>query len=214
MALLKSYVNVYGQLEQLFEKIREGQAPDKFTREFLKDIGLKSSNWHAAINLLKGLGFLSADGVPTGQYMRLLDRTEWAKALADAIVNAYSDIFVVKNNPADSDKDMIAGKFKSTYNLSDPVSDRCAATFLSLWKLADQQHIKANEETKSTESVVGDDDSDQSTLDTKKSTKNLQDSGTNNPLGLTYTIQIHLPATKDIEVFNAIFRSLRDHIID
>jgi len=31
---------------------------------------------------------------------------------------------------------------------------------------------------------------------------------------LNYNIQIHLPATKDIEVFNAIFKSLREHLIE
>jgi hypothetical protein len=31
---------------------------------------------------------------------------------------------------------------------------------------------------------------------------------------LHYNIQIHLPATKDVEVFNAIFRSLREHLLD
>jgi hypothetical protein len=30
---------------------------------------------------------------------------------------------------------------------------------------------------------------------------------------LHYTIQVHLPATKDIEVFNAIFRSLRENLL-
>ena len=31
---------------------------------------------------------------------------------------------------------------------------------------------------------------------------------------LHYNIQIHLPATKDVEVFNAIFKSLREHLLD
>jgi hypothetical protein len=31
---------------------------------------------------------------------------------------------------------------------------------------------------------------------------------------LHYNIQIHLPATKDIEVFNAIFKSLREHLLE
>jgi hypothetical protein len=30
---------------------------------------------------------------------------------------------------------------------------------------------------------------------------------------LHYTIQIHLPPTKEIEVFNAIFRSLRENLL-
>ena len=33
-------------------------------------------------------------------------------------------------------------------------------------------------------------------------------------LGLHYNIQIHLPATKDVEVYNAIFKSLKDHLIE
>lgn len=31
--------------------------------------------------------------------------------------------------------------------------------------------------------------------------------------GLHYNIQIHLPATKDVEVYNAIFKSLKEHLI-
>jgi hypothetical protein len=33
-------------------------------------------------------------------------------------------------------------------------------------------------------------------------------------LGLQYNIQIHLPATKDVEVYNAIFKSLKNHLIE
>ena len=32
--------------------------------------------------------------------------------------------------------------------------------------------------------------------------------------GLYYNIQIHLPATKDIEVYNAIFKSLKEHLYE
>lgn len=32
-------------------------------------------------------------------------------------------------------------------------------------------------------------------------------------IGLSYTINLNLPATSDIAVFNAIFKSLRDHLL-
>ena len=112
MALLNQSVQVYGKLEQLFEKLLEGQAPEKFTRQFLRDLDFKSSNWHAVIALLKGLGFLSSDGVPTQQYMDLLDKTRWKKVLAEAVKDAYSDIFVMKREPSESDIKIIAGKYK------------------------------------------------------------------------------------------------------
>ena len=33
-------------------------------------------------------------------------------------------------------------------------------------------------------------------------------------LGISYTINLNLPATTEIEVFNAIFKSLKNNIID
>jgi hypothetical protein len=34
------------------------------------------------------------------------------------------------------------------------------------------------------------------------------------PPALHYNIQIHLPATKDVEVFNVIFKSLKEHLLE
>ncbi len=50
--------------------------------------------------------------------------------LAEAIREAYGDIFVLESKPGENDKDLIAGKYKSTYKLSDIVADRAARTFL------------------------------------------------------------------------------------
>ena len=32
--------------------------------------------------------------------------------------------------------------------------------------------------------------------------------------GLRYNIEVHLPATKDVEVYNAIFKSLKEHLLE
>ena len=64
MALTKAYVQIYGQLPELFTRISEASAPDQFTTQHLKDWGYASSNYRAVIPLLKALGFLSANGAP------------------------------------------------------------------------------------------------------------------------------------------------------
>ena len=46
--------------------------------------------------------------------------------LAEATREAYGDIFVLESKPGENDKDLIAGKYKSTYKLSDIVADRPA----------------------------------------------------------------------------------------
>jgi hypothetical protein len=81
MALINSYVQVYGQLPVFFKKIADGQAPDKFSRQYLKDLGFASSNFHAIIPLLKSLGFLSPDGAPTARYHEYRNTAKSARVM-------------------------------------------------------------------------------------------------------------------------------------
>jgi len=70
MALTNTYVQVYGQLGlgDVFQHLAQAQAPEKFTVQYLKDLGFASTNFRAVVPLLKALGFLSDDGVPTNRY--------------------------------------------------------------------------------------------------------------------------------------------------
>jgi hypothetical protein len=45
MALSSSYVNVYGKLGEVFNRIAEGQAPEKFTTQYLKDLGSRQQTF-------------------------------------------------------------------------------------------------------------------------------------------------------------------------
>jgi hypothetical protein len=56
------------RIPDLFTKIRDGQPPGHFTIQHLKDWGFTSTNDRAFIALLKGLGFLTPQGVPTQRY--------------------------------------------------------------------------------------------------------------------------------------------------
>ena len=55
MSLPSTYTQVYNQFEDFFGKIRDAQAPDKFTHQILKDLGYTSTNHRALIPLLKSL---------------------------------------------------------------------------------------------------------------------------------------------------------------
>lgn len=206
MALLNRPVPVYGKFGELFSKLREGEAPNKITIQFLKDLGFKSSNWQYAIGLLKGLGFVSSDGTPTEKYMDFLDKTRWSKVLGEAVKESYSDIFVVRHEPTQDDLQIIIGKYKGTHNLADSTAERCAKTFLALLELSDISATDAPENGTATSTEFKPTTPESDTLQSVVSTKSRKE------VGLNYNIQIHLPATKDIAVYNAIFKSLREHI--
>ena len=211
MPLPDVYIQVYGQLAEFFKRISDGQAPDKFTRQYLKDLGFASSNHHALIPLLKALGFLSADGTPTSRYHSYRDQSQAKKVLGQAVREAYSELFTIKANPTESDKPLIEGKFKSAHNTSERVAKLMANTFYALLPLADVQGgsvLTAPPPSVSQAKVEGG-------SETKNSKVKRDDNDTViHRATLHYNIQIHLPATKDVEVFNAIFKSLREHLLD
>jgi uncharacterized protein DUF5343 len=136
IALPDVYVQVCGQLPDVFKRISEGQAPEKFTRQYLKDLGFLSTNHRAVIPLLKALGFLSAEGAPTTRYHSYRDHSQSKKVMGQALREAYSDLFTIKANPTDADRTLIEGKFKSAHNTGERVAKLMASTFLALLPLA------------------------------------------------------------------------------
>lgn len=113
--------------------------------------------------------------------------------MAHALREAYSDIFLLKEHPTNADGGMIVGKFKSFHNTSDNVAKLMTNTFLALLPLADLA-------TKEIPSFVA------GNTETSKKEDTAPLSQLNFGPGLYYNIQIHLPATKDVEVYNAIFK--------
>lgn len=208
MALPATYTQAHTQLGDFFNKIRDAQAPDKFTLQLLKDLGYVSSNHRAFLPILKALGFLSADGSPTQRYKDYRNHSASKAVMGEALKEAYSDIFLIKAKPTAADKALIEGKFKSFHNTSDVVANLMTKTFYSLLDLAElpndaEPKIKQKSEVKYREE--GEDETDDDKAGKSRKSSNV---------GLHYNIQIHLPATKDVEVYNAIFKSLKDHLIE
>ncbi|SCK22629.1 DUF5343 domain-containing protein [Vogesella sp. LIG4] len=203
MALTNAYVQVYGQLPEIFQRISEAAAPDKFTNQHLKDWGYTSSNFRAVIPILKALGFLSAEGTPTSRYHDYRGAHP-RQVMAEAIKEAYGDLFTIKAKPTTADRDLIEGKFKSAHNASPNTAKLMAATFFALLDLADlNSKPPAQPEIKV---------APQEAPPPKEAAEALTKA--HSRPSLHYNIQIHLPATKDIEVFNAIFKSLKEHLLD
>lgn len=194
-------------LAAIMQKIVEGAAPDKFTVAHLKGIGFTSSNDQGVLPVLKDLKFLSADGAPTTRYHAYRDKSQSRKVLGEALREAYDDLFHINEHPSESDRQAIIGRFKSTHNVTDLVAERQSATFLALLKLAELP-VQGKSSVKHSGQPVPPEPQppkpERSPLPPVASAFS----------GLRYNIEVHLPATKDVEVYNAIFKSLKEHLLD
>ncbi|MBI2101595.1 DUF5343 domain-containing protein [Candidatus Woesearchaeota archaeon] len=196
------YVDAYGQLKELFSKIKEASVPPKFTQDFLSTVlSLKSSSYRPMIPFLKRIVFIDQANVPTKAYSEYRDDSKSKAIMAQQIKSAYHKLYTAHTYAHKLKKDEIISKLCSVLGASkeDKTIPKVAATFLELCKLADfDGEIQSTSNEEQTETTVTG-EAPQITMPTK--------------LGISYTINLNLPATNDVEVFNSIFKALKENLL-
>jgi hypothetical protein len=203
------YVNAYGAVSKLFDEIQKASVPPKFTQDFMETVlELKSSSHRALIPLLKKLGFIDAANVPTDAYKMYRDPEHRAGVMANQIRASYADLYKANEYAHNLKKEELTAKLKALLGASedDPNIPSVVGTFAELVKLADFK-LKAPKQALDPKiSEIG--------VEDKKPDARQRRQVSLGEVGLSYTINLNLPATTEIEVFNAIFKSLREHLLD
>lgn len=199
-----TYVTAPGNIEKAFLGIKAAATPDQAGQDFVKSI-LKipggSGNQIAAF--LKKIGFVRADGTPSDIYKRFRNPTTSGTAVLEALRIGYPALF--QRNEAwyklgdEELRGLIVEETGQAHDSS--VVSLALATIKGLKKFAD-----FGAATKVT--VIP-----------QEEQKDLPSSQLPPPLpqgmglNLGYTINLNLPPTSDIAVFNAIFKSLKEHLL-
>lgn len=209
MALPDSYTLKPGSVAAYFDAMLNAQAPDRFSMSFLAGLDFKSSNDRGIINVLKELGFLDADGVPQDRYYEFLDRSQSAKIVAEGVREAYSELFEVNISANELSVEEVKNKLRTLYkgNKKDSVINRIASTFSALCDYAD---FDAKKPQGSTSDEKPKDEPD--TRDAPKPDVEMPVLPSLSLDALQYHINIVLPESRDQAVYDAIFKSLRDHL--
>jgi hypothetical protein len=215
MALISAYLTTTKNLEAILEAIRNAQAPEKFASRFLVELGFESTNDRLMVGVLKGLGFLDESGEPTERYFAFLDDTQSDRVLAEAIREAYGDLFRVNSKAHEMDQKEVKQKIKTLTRgtKSKTVLDKMAMTFVSLCDFANFEAPPAAKKLKQPEKKRDEKKEDlQKGPVSEKVSPEVPTPG-KRMFDLAYNIHIELPATRDRAVYDAIFRSLKEHIL-
>jgi len=203
MALTTTYMTTTKNLEGILNAIQSAQAPEKFTLKFLESLEYKTAADRLIIGVLKGLRFLDDNSVPIERYFRFLDQSEGNRVLAEGIREAYDDLFRVNIKANELSQSEVKNKFKTLTQgqKSDVVLDDMAKTFVALCALADWTSIPA---PLVSQPPIEEASQREGALATPLSLPMSQ---------LCYNIQIILPATRDTAVYDALFKSLKEHLL-
>jgi hypothetical protein len=205
------YTSSTGLFKQLFQKIKEATPPPRFSQDFLlTNLNFKKSGATLSfIPILKRLGFLGTDSVPTEIYKKFRnpDAKVSGTAMAQALKIGYSELYsrneywfkkekndfknflieVLEADPKDGKLNFLIATIEVLKSLADFDSSTNSVTPPK--KKEDEQHEEKNKKNENIENIV-------------------------EGINLSYTINLNLPETSDITVFNAIFKSLKENLLN
>ncbi len=203
MAVPSAYFGSTKNVSSAFADIQKAAVPSRFTYEFLNQLGYPSSGDRPIISVLKALSFLDDSGTPGDRYRRFKGGGKVAQTtMAEAMRDAYADVFSVDQNAEKLNHTDLKAVFARLSDKGDAVNAKMASTFKELAKMADFSAAPGD----ASQSGKGEDQSEE------RSQEDAGDQGAVGRVVVHHDVHVHLPASTDIAVYDAIFRSLRENL--
>lgn len=215
MTMPSSYTVKPNSVPAYFDAVLDAQPPERFSTRFLENLGFTSTNDRLFIGVLKDLGFLNSDGTPQQRYYDFLDRTRSRHVLAEGIKEAFADLFAINIKANELTVDEVKNKLRTLYKgaKTDTVIDRIGATFGALCEYADFTGAPAAAAPAAKPPAEKQAEEPQKKPEAPSSDGPIRSiTGAVALDSLQYHINIVLPDTRDQSVYDAIFRSLREHL--
>ena len=198
-----SYTNTPGKFKEVLDGLIKADRPPKFNRDFIETVlGVKGGTVSGYPPILKRIGFLTSDNSPTELYGKFQSDSERSAAALEGLQTGFAELFKrnihIAKATDDKVKDylvQITGRTKD-----DPAVKSILGTFNAIRSYINEDHPIA---------LTNDD-----ALSEPESGQSASKTASSSSLGLSYHINIVLPETNDVTVFNAIFKSLRENLMD
>jgi hypothetical protein len=200
------YVNVTGKISKLFTTVQVTSVPGKITLKWLEALGYTSKGDRRFVGMLKQLGFLDSNGAPTETYRAYRDTGKSGAVMASALKSSYPDLFKVYHNAHQQDAEALGNFFRTNSGSGGSTVRAMVDTFKALCKLADFSADEVNIPSAATSPTT--------VMPLAKATPPAVVQSQSTPWTININIELALPPTKDEEVYDNLFSSLKKHLLD
>lgn len=196
---MKKYIYIVNpaKLKNFLNKIQSIGVPDKFTRNDLVTLGFKSSNDRPIVPIMKDLGFISPDGVPTQRWRDYRVKEKAKRVLAEGILKHYANLYKTYPNAHLQDNQTLNDFFKGETDLGDKAISLMISTFNVLKELADFEAEKPAPEKE---------------IEAERGVTEGEKLPTLEIPSIHIDIQIHLSPEAKLEQIDKIFESMAKHL--
>lgn len=222
------YISGPGPVVQTFSQLRKG-FPGKVDAGYLQRFGIAPANESYVISILRFLGLIDEDGTrvedETGYFFGSDD--SFKSGFEGTLRRAYSQVFDEMGDGAlDAPKGDLTHWFRASDKTSDVVGQRQATTFQTLAALAGHGDLPAARSGAAKKTAAATPGSAARKITPNKTTPKKQvekpggdhgdgDGGGKNgqDVGLTVRIEVNLPPGGDADTYDAIFASIKKHLM-
>jgi hypothetical protein len=195
-----------GVFKTALERIVAAERPDKFSGDFMATVlKISGGSSRPVPPLFKKMGFITSDGSPTDLYSKFKTDGGRSQAAYEGLRAAFAEVFRRNEYAHKLDEAGVVDLLVEITGLkrNDQVLRYMAQTFEAI-----RSFIRKGAQVTETEADTG-----PSPSPSQEPVRSEHAALGSRSLGLAYNINIVLPETENIAVFNAIFRSLRENLL-
>jgi hypothetical protein len=199
----------------MLAKIKSAAVPPSFSHEFVgSTLLMKGGTARSTMPFIKKMGLVADDGTPTELYKQFRNDKKSRAAIAQCMRTLYSPLFAMNEKVHELADTEVRGLIvEATGGEKDSqVTKLTLATFKALKEMADFSSAAAAV-SEPTTAVPEAPQNGLAVRQARRQSGELEATTVGEGINLSYTINLNLPPTSDIEVFNAIFRSLKEHLL-
>jgi hypothetical protein len=201
------YVTAPGNIDKALRGIKSAATPQRVNQDFVKTIlQIPGGSGNQMTSYLRKVGFVNRDGTPSDIYKRFRNPSTSGKAAAETLKVGYGPLYARNEYMHELPDEELRGLIieETGQGEDSNVVPLVLACIKALKTYADLS--EAGPEGKE-EKPHGPGTQTEEARPPVRRTAGLG-------LNLSYTINLNLPATSDVAVFNAIFKSLRENLLE
>jgi hypothetical protein len=205
------YITAPGNIERALRGIKSAATPERVSQDFVKTIlNITGGSGDQITSYLRKIGFANSDGTPTTLYGKFRNPATEGQAAAEALKIGYKPLYVRNEYMHRLADDALRGLIIEETGAGDDsvVADRVLTCIKNIKKFAswDKPQSDASAIANIAQNVGTNKPDIPERAREQDQTQQLK-------MNLSYTINLNLPATTDAAVFNAIFKSLKEHLL-
>lgn len=207
------YVTAAGNIRRALEGVISAATPERVTQDFVKTIlQIPGGSGDQMTSYLKKIGFAGSDGTPTELYRQFRNQGTRGQAAVAALRKAYEPLYRRNEYMHELPEAKLKGLIIEETGAEEGSSSvTCVMSAIKALKaFAD---FSRTDSALSPTSVIVQSEPQYREGNHSETPDNAKAAASGLGLNLSYTINLNLPATSDIAVFNAIFKSLKDNLL-